>query len=129
MSLSLYEQETIINYNQGEMVATIFTYSKSLISRVEKLRKRLPDEVALLREEKTGAREYRVPKSCIDIKIPPKFSEEVLGRKRRSMEAASKKLRQEATESEQSQYPEISKIGAPGIDVIEAPTPIHPDGV
>ena len=33
MSLSLYEQETIINYNQGEAEATIFTYSKSLISR------------------------------------------------------------------------------------------------
>lgn len=89
MSLSLYEQETIISYNQGEAEATIFTYSKSLMPRVEKLRKRLPDEVALLREEKTGAREYRVPKSCIDIKIPPKYSPEELERKREIAAAAS----------------------------------------
>lgn len=59
MSLSLYEQETIINYNQEERTAQIFTYSKALMARIEKLRKRLPDEVTLLREEPTGARAYR----------------------------------------------------------------------
>ena len=87
MSLSLYEQETIINYNQEERTAQIFTYSKSLISRIEKLRKRLPDDVALLREEPTGAREYRVPKSCIDIKIPPRLSEADKERRRRQGKA------------------------------------------
>lgn len=82
MSLSLYEQETIINYNQGEAGATIFTYSKSLISRVEKLRKRLPDEVALLREEKTGAREYRVPKSWIKLNPERKLTAEEISRRK-----------------------------------------------
>ena len=97
MSLSPYERETIINYNQGEAEATIFTYSKSLISRVEKLRKRLPDEVALLREEKTGAREYRVPKSCIDIKIPRDLSPAERERlKRQGKEAYATRLRKRA---------------------------------
>ena len=97
MSLSLYEQETIINYNQEERTATIFTYSKSLVTRLEKLRKRLPDEVALLREEKTGAREYRVPKSCIDIKIPRDLSPAERERlKRQGKKAYATRLRKQA---------------------------------
>lgn len=97
MSLSLYEQETIINYNQEERTAQIFTYSKALMARIEKLRKRLPDEVTLLREEPTGAREYRVPKSRIDIKIPRDLSAAERERlKRQGKEAYAARLRKRA---------------------------------
>lgn len=39
-NLTKYEQETIINYNNEEKTASIFTYDRSLI---RKLDKRLPD--------------------------------------------------------------------------------------
>lgn len=35
MNLSSIEQETIINYNQGEAEATVFTYDKALIRKLE----------------------------------------------------------------------------------------------
>ena len=34
MNLSSIEQETIINYNQGEAEATVFTYDKALIRKL-----------------------------------------------------------------------------------------------
>ena len=35
MSLSLYEQETIINYNQEDKTATCYTYDKALIRKLD----------------------------------------------------------------------------------------------
>ena len=66
MNLSSIEQETIINYNQGEAEATVFTYDKALIRKLERLREKNP-AVDLLREEKTGAREYRFPKRWLKV--------------------------------------------------------------
>ena len=42
MNLSSIEQETIINYNQGEAEATVFTYDKALIRKLERLREKNP---------------------------------------------------------------------------------------
>lgn len=54
MSLSPYERETIIGYSYADAEATIFTYDRALISRLDRYRKKNP-EIELLREEKTGA--------------------------------------------------------------------------
>lgn len=66
MSLSPYERETIINYSYAGPEATIFTYDRALISRLDRYRKKNP-EIELLREEKTGARgedrRARVPRA------------------------------------------------------------------
>ncbi len=35
--LTRYEQETIINYNEGENTASVYTHSKALRRRLEKL--------------------------------------------------------------------------------------------
>lgn len=78
------------------------------MARIEKLRKRLPDEVTLLRDEPTGAREYRVPKSCIDIKIPPRLSE--AESKRRSLQAVA--AQQAAKEKRLADTPEIREKSA-----------------
>ena len=81
MSLSPYERETIINYSYAGPEATIFTYDRALISRLDRYRKKNP-EIELLREEKTGAREYRVPKSWISVRQPPALSADAAAKSR-----------------------------------------------
>ena len=87
MNLSSIEQETIINYNQGEAEATVFTYDKALIRKLERLREKNP-AVELLREEKTGAREYRFPKRWLSIRHAAVLSEETVTKNRRNAEIA-----------------------------------------
>ena len=36
MNLSLYEQETIINYNEEEATASIYTHNRALIRKLDK---------------------------------------------------------------------------------------------
>lgn len=81
MNLTSIEQETIINYNQGEAEATVFTYDKALIRKLERLREKNP-AVELLREEKTGAREYRFPKRWLKVVPPRELSAEEIERRR-----------------------------------------------
>ena len=87
MNLSSIEQETIINYNQGEAEATVFTYDKALIRKLERLREKNP-AVELLREEKTGAREYRFPKRWLKVVPPRERSAEEIERRRQQGKAS-----------------------------------------
>lgn len=90
MNLTPYEQETIINWNQGEANASVFTYDKSLMRKIDKIRSN-NKAVTLLREG-NGFREYSLPKKMIAIKEQRKYSEETLEKLRRqTKERFSKK--------------------------------------
>ncbi len=58
--LNSYEQETIINFNKAEDVASIFTYEKTW-------QKHLEDKLGLkpVMDNGFGGREYELPKSRI----------------------------------------------------------------
>lgn len=81
MNLSPYERETIINWNQGDANASVFTYDKSLMRKIEKIRSN-NKAVTLLREG-NGFREYSLPKTMLTIKEQRKYSEETLEKLRR----------------------------------------------
>lgn len=74
MALSAYEQETIINYNQADQTANIYTHDPRLIRQL--------DELALKRKEITlirngeKMREYNVPKRWVKVRAPKELSEE-----------------------------------------------------
>ena len=71
MRRTKYEQETIINFNQAEDVAYIYTCSKAWIKHFEKVLKLKPTKVY------SYAREYECPKSWIKKpRKPRKMSEE-----------------------------------------------------
>lgn len=90
MKLTPYEQETIINWNQGEANASVFTYDKSLMRKIDKIRSN-NKAVSLLREG-NGFREYSLPKKMITIKEQRKYSEETLEKLgRQAKERFSKK--------------------------------------
>ncbi len=85
-NLTKYEQETIINYNNEERAASIFTYDKSLI---RKLDKRLADhpDIKVLRRVVDWA-EYLLPKKWIKVGFPRQLSDEQRAEMANRMRAA-----------------------------------------
>lgn len=45
MKLSLYEQETIILYNQGEADAEVYTHDPRLLEKLRRLAEKYPDQI------------------------------------------------------------------------------------
>lgn len=71
--LSQYEQETIINFNEGDKTAGIYTHNKALRRKLEKLAHERPDECRLEKVSRYGeAADYIVPKSWIKVGPPRK---------------------------------------------------------
>lgn len=66
--LTNYERETIINFNEGEDTASVYTHSPKLRRRLEQLAQERPEECRLYKVTHWGeAVEYYVPKSWLKI--------------------------------------------------------------
>lgn len=70
MELTKYEQETIINYNEDEDTASVYTYDKKLQRKLKNLSLKYPDKIVLERTCPHGAEEFTVPKRCVSIREP-----------------------------------------------------------
>lgn len=70
MELTKYEQETIINYNEGEDTASVYTHDKKLREKLEALALKYPDKIFPERTFPHGAVGYIVPKRCVSIREP-----------------------------------------------------------
>ena len=83
--LSKYEKETIINWNEAENLASIYTFNAGLKKRLALFAKKYPD---LCQQEKTheqGGVSYVLDKSRLSIRLQPPMSEE---RRRKASENA-----------------------------------------
>jgi hypothetical protein len=69
------EQETIINFNEDEQRAIVYTYNKPLRTKLNKLCKEYPDDFAVKRKDTTGSTTYEIPKQYISIRGPRKLTE------------------------------------------------------
>lgn len=65
MKRSLYEQETIILYNQAEASAEIYTHDPKLLKKLKQLAEKCPDQVA-----RKDSQTYTVPKRCVSVREP-----------------------------------------------------------
>lgn len=65
MRLSRYEQETVINYNQAEQTASVYTHDPKLLKKLARLAEKYPEQI---RQERENT--YTVPKSCVLIREP-----------------------------------------------------------
>lgn len=65
MSLSKYEQETIILYNQAEQTASVYTHDLKLLKKLARLTKEYPQQI-----KPDGPNTYTVPKGCVLIREP-----------------------------------------------------------
>lgn len=73
-TLSLYERETIINFNEAESTAGIYTHNIALSNKLLKLSQTEPD-LRIIRQS-NDMLEVEVPKKWIRVSPPKKLSEE-----------------------------------------------------
>jgi len=85
MALSLLEQETIINYNNAEKEASVYTCDPALMTKLERLAKR--DSHIKLESQDKYSKTYSCPKKTIKIHVAPKLSEEERQRRSKVMSA------------------------------------------
>lgn len=86
MVLSKYEQETVINYNNEEKLASIFTYDKTLIRKIDNKLSEYPD-IKVVRRGESWA-EYSLPKKWIKVGFPRQLSDEQRAEMANRMRAA-----------------------------------------
>ena len=67
-NLSNYERETIINYNNEDDTATVYTHHKALINKLNKL-VGSNDNISVVRQDEESAT-YIVPKKWIKVQPP-----------------------------------------------------------
>lgn len=89
MNLTKYEQETIINYNNEEKTASVFTYDKSLIRKLDKRLAEMSDMKLIRRGEDFA--EYSLPKKWIKVAFPRQYSDEQRAEMAERMKAAREK--------------------------------------
>lgn len=85
MELTNYERETIINFNQAEPTANVYTYNPQLIRRLDDLSSRNESVVLIRRTE--AMREYEIPKGWVKINPPRQMTEENKEKARERMRA------------------------------------------
>ena len=66
--LSKYEKETIINWNEGETIASIYTFNASLKRRLEDFSRKYPLLCRLERSTPEGSVTYVMDKSRLSIR-------------------------------------------------------------
>lgn len=83
------EQETIINYNEAEATATIYTHNGALIRKLEALADQRPEDAKRGRSFPDGGREFTAPKRWVKVNAGPILTDE----QRRAMAERAKNLR------------------------------------
>jgi len=70
------EQETIINFNEAEATATIYTHNAALCRKLEALADQRPEEAKRGRSFPDGGREYTIPKRWVKVNASRILTEE-----------------------------------------------------
>ena len=76
--LSKYEKETIINWNEAESVASIYTFNTDLKRRLAEFSRKYPLLCRLERSTPEGSMTYLIDKSRLSVRLVPPYSEERL---------------------------------------------------
>lgn len=76
--LTKYEKETIINFNEGEAEASIYTYNAGLKRRLADFSRKYPMLCRMERTNVQGGVTYVLDKSRLSIRLLPPYSEERL---------------------------------------------------
>ena len=75
MKLSRYEQETIINFNADEKMATLYTRDPAVMRKVDALVIEYPDTFKCIGETDID-KTYEMPKSAVTYRKPRRLSDE-----------------------------------------------------
>lgn len=83
MKLSKYEKETIINWNEAESTASIYTFNADLKRRLAEFSRKYPQLCRLERSTPEGSVTYMIEKSRLSLRLVPPYSEERLAAARK----------------------------------------------
>lgn len=76
MELTKYEMETIVNFNEAESVASVYTHNKALRRTLDKLAQERPEDCKVDRVSHDGAAtDFTIPKAWVKIR-PPRIASE-----------------------------------------------------
>lgn len=89
MKLSLYEQETTINYNREDAIATVYTRDPGVMKKLDQLVISFPEVYKCIGETDID-KTYEIPKSYVNYRRPRKLTEE----QRKNAVERARKLRQ-----------------------------------
>lgn len=84
MKLSRYEQETIVNYNAGEEIVTLYTRDKAIMRKLDRLVSDFPNTYSLIGQDEVS-KTYSFPKSYVSYRKPRTVSAEQRERARLRM--------------------------------------------
>lgn len=94
MNLTRYEQETIINFNEAETTASVYTHNSTLRRRLEQLAQDRPEDCRFVKASRDGeAVEYIIPKKWLKVNPPrtaAQLTEEQKQKLREQLERARK---------------------------------------
>ena len=84
------ERETIVNFNEAEDTAVIYTFNNDLKKRLAAFASKYPDNCMLTADDKEfGSVTYEIQKSRVSIRLVAPYSEE---RRRAARESAKKRI-------------------------------------
>lgn len=70
MKLSKYEQETIINFNEEDDFADVYTHNLRMIQKLERIALEFPEECTFKGKTDYGAYRFTVSKRLVAIHLP-----------------------------------------------------------
>ena len=86
MKLSRYEQETVINFNAGEEMATVYTRDPAVMRRLDALVIEFPEVYRCIRVTEYD-KTYEMPKASVSYRKPRLLSEAQREQARKRMNA------------------------------------------
>ena len=85
MNLSLYEQETLINFNEADSTASVYTHNRALIRKLDKFTQERPGDCYRQKTSHDGkAVDFTIPKSWVKVIPPRRLTEEQKERLRKA---------------------------------------------
>lgn len=98
IQLSRYEQETIVNYNNGDKTCTVYTADPIVMRKLDSLVDRFPNHYKLIAQDEVS-KTYEFSKKLVSFRTPPReLTEEEKERNRQNLAkyAFQKKQAEEA---------------------------------
>ena len=94
--LSRWAQETVVNYNNEEKIATVYTTDPIVIRKLDKLVEKYPNDYKCVKEEHLintqYAKSYEFSKKLIQFRNPVHLTEEQKEKCRQHLAKANEKL-------------------------------------
>ena len=87
------EKETIINFNEGDNTATIYTYNGEIKRRLMRYAIDYPRDCKFMRKDETGAVTYELDKRRLSIKFLRPLSEDERERRRKCGQSNANNLK------------------------------------